>query len=108
MRHWTYAAALLPLLFQAAPARAAEVDSWRCSNVLISRGDTPDHVLDKCGQPSGRETISEPMFARNANGSMRQIGVVESELWTYERSARIPVRLTFQEGKLTRIEYLEP
>ena len=107
MRHQTFATVSLLLLFHGAAARAAEIDSWRCSNVLISRGDESGEVLDKCGAPNARETVSEPMYARNANGSTRQIGVVERELWTYESSNRIPVRLTFEEGKVTRIEYLD-
>ena len=107
MRHWTLAAALPLLLFLEAPARAAEVPNWRCSNVLISRGDAPDRVLDKCGEPSGRETVTEPMYARNANGSMRQIGTVERVRWTYRASNRIPVQVTFEEGKVSRIEYLD-
>jgi hypothetical protein len=107
MRHLR-SAAVFPLLFLAcAAARGAEVDNWRCSNVLISKGDATDKVLDKCGEPTGRETVTEPVYARNANGGTRQIGVVERELWDYDRSNRIPVRLTFEEGKVTRIEYLE-
>lgn len=107
MRHSTFAVAVPLVLFLLAPARAAEVDTWRCSNVLISRGDDPAKVLDKCGEPTGRETVTEPVYARNANGSTRQIGVVARELWTYEASNRIPVRLTFEEGKVTRIEYID-
>lgn len=107
MRHSTYAAAVPLFLLVVAPAGAADVDTWRCRNVLISRGDEPAKVLDRCGEPSARETVTEPMYARNANGSTRQIGVVERELWTYDRSNRIPVRLTFEEGKVTRIEYLD-
>jgi hypothetical protein len=75
--------------------------------VLISRGDASTDVLDKCGEPNARETVTEPVYARNANGGTRQIGVVERELWTYDRSNRIPVRLTFEEGKITRIEYID-
>jgi hypothetical protein len=107
MPHWILAATLPLLLIGEDSARADEIDSWRCSNVLISRGDDPAKVRDKCGEPTGRETVTEPMYARNANGSTRQIGVVERELWTYEASNRIPVRLTFEEGKITRIEYID-
>jgi hypothetical protein len=106
MRHWSLSAAL-PLLLLLAPGHATEIPSWRCSNVLISRGDASAEVLDKCGEPSARETVTEPVYARNANGSTRQVGVVERELWTYESSNRIPVRLTFEEGTITRIEYVE-
>jgi hypothetical protein len=107
MRHPKFAAVLPLLLAGFSAARAAEVDSWRCSNVLISRGDASTDVLDKCGEPNARETVTEPVYARNANGGTRQIGVVERELWTYDRSNRIPVRLTFEEGKITRIEYID-
>jgi hypothetical protein len=100
--------AALPLLLLAvAEAHGADVDTWRCSNTVISRNDPADKVLDRCGEPSARETVTEPVYARNANGGTRQIGVVERELWTYDRSNRIPVRLTFEEGKITRIEYLD-
>jgi hypothetical protein len=99
--------ALALLLLAVAGAHGADVDTWRCSNTVISRNDPADKVLDRCGEPSARETVTEPVYARNANGGTRQIGVVERELWTYDRSNRIPVRLTFEEGKITRIEYLD-
>jgi hypothetical protein len=44
---------------------------------------------------------------RNANGSMRQMGVVTYEIFTYDGSNRIPVRLTFEEGKVSKIEYVD-
>ena len=107
MRHWILAAALPLLLIHEGPARADEIDSWRCSNVLVSRGDALAKVRDKCGEPSARETVTEPIYARNANGGTRQIGVAERELWTYEASNRIPVRVTFEEEKVVRIEYID-
>jgi hypothetical protein len=107
MRHGTLVAALPLLVLAGSGARGADVDSWRCSNVVISRGDPASKVLDRCGEPSARETVTEPVYARNANGSMRQIGEIERELWTFDRSNRIPVRLTFEEGKITRIEYID-
>jgi hypothetical protein len=88
--------------------QAAEVDSWRCGSVIIRRGETLAEVRDHCGEPTLQQTVSEPVFARNSNGGVREIGVTQIDHWTYERSGRIPVRLTFEEGKLTRIEYLEP
>jgi hypothetical protein len=100
--------AALPLLFLAvAEVRGADVDTWRCSNTVIARNDSIDKVLDRCGEPNARETVTEPVYARNVNGGTRQIGVVERELWTYDRSNRIPVRLTFEEGKITRIEHID-
>jgi hypothetical protein len=107
MRHRKLVATLPLLVLAVAHARAADVDSWRCSNTVISRNDAADKVLDRCGEPNARETVTEPVYARNANGSTRQIGVVERELWTYDGSNRIPIRLTFEEGKITRIEYLD-
>ena len=107
MRHRIIATASLLLLFHGAAATAAEIDNWRCSSVVISRGDESAKVLDKCGEPSARETVTEPVYARNANGGTRQIGVVERELWTYESSNRIPVRVTLEEGKVVRIEYID-
>jgi hypothetical protein len=107
MRQWTVAAALPLLLVSAESARAAEIPGWRCSNVIISRGDTRATVIDKCGEPSAHETVTEPRYVRNANGTMRQMGVVTREFFTYEGSNRIPVRLTFDEGKVSKIEYVD-
>jgi hypothetical protein len=107
MRQTIVAAALPLLLLLTAPVGAGEVPGWRCSSVIISRGDTRAEVLDKCGEPSGRETVTEPRYVRNANGSMRQMGVVTYEIFTYEGSHRIPVRLTFEEGKVSKLEYID-
>ncbi|HEY7672685.1 MAG TPA: DUF2845 domain-containing protein [Gammaproteobacteria bacterium] len=99
---------MLLSLHAGSAARGTEVDTWRCSSVVISRGDPDSKVLEKCGEPTARETVTEPIYARNASGGTRQIGAVERELWTYDRSNRIPVRLTFEEGKLVSIESLDP
>ncbi len=97
------AAALAALT--AAPAEAA--DTLRCGGRLIERGASMAEVESRCGDPDAREIEEVPIRGRGAQGAVITLGVTEIQHWIYEREAgQFPVRLTFEERSLQRIEYL--
>jgi len=96
------ALAMVTTLF-AAPSRA---ETLRCGNVLIQPGDNASYVRAQCGEPSAREQITEPVFARRRNGTTYQVGTTTREIWRYERRhGQFPALLTFEGGELKKLEY---
>jgi hypothetical protein len=84
--------AFLITFLEVAPARAE--DTLRCGSHLIKTGDHKVEVLQKCGEPLYRETVSAL--------DERRI-----EKWTYRPSGNTFMRLlTFTESTLTDIEIL--
>lgn len=93
--------ATLPLA--AAPAHA---ETLRCGNKLVHVGDTAGEVVAKCGEPQARQTIREPIHARNVGGGTRIVGTTEIEVWRYERGSRsFPAVLKFEGGVLKSLEF---
>lgn len=85
------------------PARA---ETLRCGNALIKTEHTADYVLGKCGPPSSKEKITRPVYATRPNGSTFQVGTYTIEIWRYERRpGQFPAVLTFEGGKLKKLEY---
>ncbi|MEP7242963.1 MAG: DUF2845 domain-containing protein [Gammaproteobacteria bacterium] len=88
----------------AAPAFA---DTLRCGSSLVSTGMQMSYVLDKCGTPDDKQTISEPILGRNAIGGTYQAGTATREIWTYKRGqGKFPAVLTFEGGELKKLEFI--
>ncbi|MFO7277276.1 MAG: DUF2845 domain-containing protein [Pseudomonadota bacterium] len=84
----------------------AHGETLRCGSVLIERGAMRAYVLAKCGEPTSRSEISEPVRARRANGTTYVIGTTTREVWHYERGyGKLPATLTFSEGVLKEIRF---
>jgi hypothetical protein len=82
-------------------------DSFRCGPDLIQEGIFAAEVVEKCGEPTSVETVTEPLMARNADGFLYQVGVTTKEIWRYDRGSRMfPVRLTIKDGVAEEIELL--
>jgi hypothetical protein len=89
-----------------AVAPTAQAESLRCGNELVQPGATATEVLALCGEPASKQTISEPIRARNAGGGTRVVGTAEYEIWRYDRgSRRFPAILRFEGGVLKRLEF---
>jgi len=97
--------AILALATAAAPSAGA-VDTLRCGNSLIDPGMSKAEVEAKCGKPDHTEMERVPVLARNSAGAAIRIGETTIERWTYQRGRRLPARLTFEDGRLERIELL--
>jgi len=71
----------------------ASADTLRCGSYLIQEGDDASSVLAKCGEPTQKSTITEPVYAASVNGGEYATGeVAETQLWRYDRgSTQFPV-----------------
>ncbi|HEV7716602.1 MAG TPA: DUF2845 domain-containing protein [Steroidobacteraceae bacterium] len=94
------------LLLLAGATTPAFADSLRCGSSLIMEGDTAGYVADKCGEPSSKQTYSEPVYARRQNGSTYEVGTTTRDVWRYKRgSGQFPALLTFEKGVLKKLEF---
>jgi hypothetical protein len=85
--------------------RPVPADTLRCGSALIEVGMKMSEVLDRCGTPTARTTISEPVFARTPAGGTNQVGTSYKEVWTYDRPGKFPAELTFIDGALDTIDF---
>jgi hypothetical protein len=60
-----------------------------------------------CGPPRSRVVEEVPVRHRVATGFSRFSGIALTERWEYDRGwGKFPAVLTFQDGKLKRVDYL--
>ena len=99
--------ALLAAFIIAATAAAPTfADTLRCGSSVIQEGDAQIDVEKKCGAPSSKQTLTEPVYARNVNGTTRQVGTTSKDVWRYDRGSRaFPAVLTFEKGVLKKLEF---
>jgi hypothetical protein len=98
--------AVAGLLIVSAYGPAARADSLRCGNRLIVVEMAMAEVRRLCGEPESIEVEERPIFARGPKGSIRT-GSYRIERWLYpRRGGQFPAQLTFESGRLTRIELL--
>jgi hypothetical protein len=91
------------LLAFAVPAAA---DTFRCGSALIRVGDAQTYVRAKCGEPTSQETITEEVRAVVPRGGTNVVGTATRYIWRYSRSSRqFPAVLTFEGGKLKKLEF---
>ena len=86
---------------------AAMADTLRCKSSLIQPGATSGYVAEKCGEPDSKETVTEPIMARNLNnGTVYQAGTTSKDIWRYRRApGKFPAVLTFEQGILKKLEF---
>ena len=82
---------VLIVLAQVYPVASA--DTLRCGSYLIQEGDDASSVLAKCGEPTQKSTITEPVYAVGVNGAEFATGeVAQTQVWRYDRgSTQFPV-----------------
>jgi len=91
---------LLVLVARDLVPRAADA-GVTCGRTVVLPGASAREVLEKCGQPTRRQTLDgKPKGARGkAGGSGR-------EIWVYDLGSRQLVRyLTFDRGRLRAIDF---
>jgi len=88
---------------------AVAADTLRCGSYLIQEGDDAFSVVDKCGEPTKRMTIAEPVYASSAGGGTYATGVIaNTELWRYNRGSRsFPVIITITDGFVQSIRFVK-
>lgn len=81
--------------------------SLRCQGKMIRPGASMSQVLDLCGAPRNRIVEEIPVRSRVASGFAQFSGIAVIESWEYDRGwGKFPAVLRFQDGTLTRIDYL--
>lgn len=100
---------LSTFLLMLLPYTSATADTLRCGSHLIQTGDDAFSVIDKCGQPTNRTTITEPIYATNANGGTYPTGEIgQTEVWRYDRGPQsFPAILKIVDGKVQSIHFVK-
>jgi hypothetical protein len=99
-------ATLLLALACYAQVPSARADFLRCGSALIETGDSAAHTLEKCGEPTSRTTINEPVWARGVNGNVYQSGNAQSEIWRYNFGpGKFPATLRISDGIVQSITF---
>ena len=84
----------------------AHADILRCGPALIEQGDAAARVLEKCGEPTSKTTINEPIWSQGPNGTVYQSGTTQSELWRYNFGPnRFPALLKIADGVVESIKF---
>jgi hypothetical protein len=87
---------LLPLAL-ASLALTAQADTLRCGSRLVSLGDRAFEVLENCGEPR----LREPLGYTLGGYDRRELRIEE---WVYGPQSGMYSILTFEGGRLVRIE----
>jgi hypothetical protein len=89
-----------------AQVQSARADFLRCGSALIEPGDSAAHTLEKCGEPTSKTTIDEPVWARGVNGNVYQSGNARAEIWRYNFGpGKFPAVLRISEGIVESITF---
>ena len=91
------------------PFTSATAGTLRCGSHLIQEGDDAFSVIDKCGEPTKRMTITAPMYASADGGGSYPTGVIATtELWRYDRgSGSFPAIITIVDGFVQSIRFVK-
>ncbi|NMZ83114.1 DUF2845 domain-containing protein [Pseudomonas mandelii] len=87
---------LISLTLALAASQASAADTLRCGSQLVSVGDRSSEVLQKCGEPVGRDLLG---YKRSAN--RREEFQVEE--WTYGPNGGMYQYLRFEGNRLRQI-----
>lgn len=100
-------AVIVALLCALAVAGADAREMFRCNGSIVQTGHTIPEVLARCGVPDARESVAVPVRAASRFGGSYVVGEASLEHWVYQRRAgQFPAYLTFDQGRLRRIEFI--
>jgi len=102
----TWLACCSGLMLVAAGARA---DSFYCGQWIASPDMSVAELLEKCGEPTRKESQSVDIRARSdgGRGSIKR-GETTIERWIYDRgSQRFSMVVTIDDGRIESIETLD-
>jgi hypothetical protein len=96
---------LMVLVF---PCTGATAGTLRCGSYLIQVGDDAFSVLAKCGEPTQRTTIAEPLYASSDGGGTYPTGLVGyRQVWRYDRGPMsFPVIIKIDDGVVQSIHFV--
>ena len=101
MNHTIHILAALLLL----PLAASADETFRCGKWIASSAMTVAELIEKCGEPTSRESKTEDVKARNNNfGLMMKVGETTVETWTYDRGANPAMVVIIVDGHIKSID----
>lgn len=84
----------------------AYADALRCRSELIKQGDAAGRVVEKCGEPTSKTSVDEPIWSQGPNGTVYQSGSTHSELWRYTFGPnKFPAVLKIADGVVQSITF---
>ncbi len=86
------------------PSLARSDETFRCGSYLVSTPLSVAELLQKCGQPSSKQTGTEDVRAKVGAGGTRKIGTSATEVWRYNRPGSPPMIVTIVDGAIQSIE----
>jgi Protein of unknown function (DUF2845) len=91
------------------PYASATAETLRCGSYLIQEGDDASSVIAKCGQPTERTTITEPVYASSGDGGSFPTGqVAYSQVWRYDRGPmQFPAIIKVVDGVVQSIRFVK-
>lgn len=90
------------------PYGSATASTLRCGSYLVQEGDDAFSVLARCGEPTQRMTITEPIYASSADGGTYPTDLVGyTQVWRYDRgSMSFPVIIKIADGVVQSIRFV--
>ncbi len=89
----------------AAPFCFASDQTMRCGSALVTQSTPVEEFLQKCGQPTSKQSFTEDIRVGMEGGGTRHAGTTVKEVWTYDRgSGGRPYLVTVIDGKIKSIE----
>ena len=87
------------------PFAASADESFRCGKWIASSSMSIPELIDKCGEPTSRQTETTDVVTRNANnGLMVKVGETTTETWIYDRSPNADMVVTIVDGRIKSID----
>ena len=87
------------------PIAASADETFRCGNWIASSDMPVSELVQKCGEPTTRESRTEDVLVRNRdNGLMLKTGETLIETWTYDRGANPAMVVTIVDGRIKSID----
>jgi hypothetical protein len=100
MRHVATICALVAL----APNIAVCDETFRCGSYLVSTPLSVSELIQKCGQPSSKQTSTGDVRTKVGGGGTQKIGTTTTEVWRYDRgSGSFPMIVTVVDGVIQSI-----
>ena len=87
------------------PFATSANESFRCGNWIATSALSVQELVQKCGEPTNRESRTEDVLVRNRdNGLMLKTGETLIETWTYDRGANQAMVVTIVDGRIKSID----
>jgi Protein of unknown function (DUF2845) len=91
------------VLFLMSATRPAAAETLRCGSVLIQEGAEASYVLAKCGDPTSKQIVREPVYSAEGYATGE---IAETQVWRYYRGpGQFPAILKIADGVVQSIEF---